>query len=444
MRVFGALLCFASVLVAHASIAMIESASFEAPFDEHDRFGEKVVGDPPSEWRESGAAVVNKNFIRLTPDRQSKKGALWSTKTVGFEEFSTVFKFRISGQGKNFFGDGIGLWYTDQAYFPDGPIHGGSEQFTGIGIIFDTFKNTENLRKHRDITVLINDGSKTHEMMVEDIQGCAAKVRFHADRDDFSVMDASRAKITVRGNRELDIRIDADNRGEWVHCVTLEDLPLRSDWAVNSYVGISATTGALADNHDVISLKTYPTPEALEMHDEVAQKAKKYPTNNNVPTAARLLSLEETMNAVLNQLNNLDHHIEHEFAAVEDHIKVMGKKIASREDKSDARLEGLEGFISGEVDGKLTERLRIIEEKLHGTVDYKLGNVEDTVGRRMERKVDKIAMQNERDGTFGRAQQEAADAGDWKIPFAILLLVFVIAGITAWRFYEKMKRSHIL
>jgi len=50
----------------------------------------------------------------LTPDRQSKKGALWSKKALGVSEFSAIVKFRISGQGKNFFGDGIGLWMVQQ------------------------------------------------------------------------------------------------------------------------------------------------------------------------------------------------------------------------------------------------------------------------------------------------------------------------------------------
>lgn len=454
MRMFGVqttfttaaavvLFCFASAFLQITAASLIESASFEAPFDEHDRFGEKVVGSASAEWRESGSAVVNNNFIRLTPDRQSKKGALWTTRPIGSEDFSSIFKFRISGQGKNFFGDGIALWYTDAEYFPDGPIHGGAEQFTGVGIIFDTFKNTETMGRHRDVTVLVNDGKKTYEMMTADVQGCAAKVRYHASRDDFSVMDASRAKITVLSNQELSVQIDAQNRGEWVDCVTIKDLPLRSDWAVNSYVGISATTGALADNHDILSLKTYPSAALLEAHVEADDKQKKYAINANVPTAARLLLLEETMNSVLTQLNRLDHHIEHEFASVEDHIKVMGAKIAKREDKSDARLEDLEGLITNEIDSKLDQRLAYIEEKLHGTVDYKLGNVEDTVGRRMEVKVDRLAKENADKG-FGYAQQVAADSGDWKIPFAILLLVFIIAGIVGWRFYQKMLRSHIL
>ncbi len=62
--------------------------------------------------------------------------------------------------GKNFYGDGIGLWIVQDPYYTEGNLHGYQENFVGVGIIFDTFKNTENIAAHRDVTVLINDGEK--------------------------------------------------------------------------------------------------------------------------------------------------------------------------------------------------------------------------------------------------------------------------------------------
>jgi mannose-binding lectin 2 len=172
--------------------------TFQPPFAEVDNSGERLASQ---HWKSSGETVVNNNFIRLTPDRQSKKGALWSRKALGVDSFSTILKFRISGQGKNFFGDGIGFWITQQGYYTEGSIHGSEEKFTGIGIIFDTYKNTDNLAAHRDVTVLINDGQKTYELMTKDVQGCNTNFRYHADRADFSVTDATRAKITLHQRR---------------------------------------------------------------------------------------------------------------------------------------------------------------------------------------------------------------------------------------------------
>jgi lectin, mannose-binding 2 len=136
---------------------------------------------------------VNSNYI----NNQSKKGALWSRKSLGVPSFFCVFKFRISGQGKNFFGDGIALWITQQSFYNPGDLHGSQENFVGVGVIFDTFRNTENIHAHRDVTLLINDGEKTWDMMTEDIHGCNANFRYHAERADFSVTDSARARVLI-------------------------------------------------------------------------------------------------------------------------------------------------------------------------------------------------------------------------------------------------------
>lgn len=49
-------------------------------------------------WQCTGDGVVNEYFVRLTPDRQSKNGVLWSGSTFNSGEFVTTIKFRISGQ----------------------------------------------------------------------------------------------------------------------------------------------------------------------------------------------------------------------------------------------------------------------------------------------------------------------------------------------------------
>lgn len=207
--------------------------------------------------------MVNNNFIRLTPDRQSKKGALWSRRSIGVPNFSAIMKFRISGQGKNFFGDGIALWMVQQGYYTEGPLHGFQDKFYGIGVIFDTFKNLETLSAHRDVTVLVNDGEKTWEMMTENVQGCNMNFRYHNDRADFSVTDASRVKIIVNEN-SIEIFMDPKNSGSWTDCVRLDDLPLKKDWAVRAHIGITASTGQLADNHDLISLSTFSDAKVME------------------------------------------------------------------------------------------------------------------------------------------------------------------------------------
>lgn len=240
-----------ALVVSLAGGTKLDAQSFAPPFNEVDSSGNRMVRN----WKTSGATMVSTNFVRLTPDRQSKKGAVWSRKPLGVDSFSSVLKFRISGQAKTFFGDGIALWITHNSYYSEGDLHGSEEKFLGIGVIFDTFKNTESLAAHRDVTILVNDGEKTWEMMTEDVQGCNMNVRYHNERADFSALDASRAQI-IATEKTLKVMVDAKNSGEWVECVVLDKLGLPAGWIKDAYIGITASTGQLADNHDVIALET--------------------------------------------------------------------------------------------------------------------------------------------------------------------------------------------
>lgn len=102
-------------------------------------------------------------------------------------------------QGKKFYGDGIGFWITSQPFWVEGDHHGISPSFTGrwgcasdvvrgltprqaalmirwcvcagIGVVFDTFKNTEQGAKHRDVAVYTNDGKKTADQLMADFEG---------------------------------------------------------------------------------------------------------------------------------------------------------------------------------------------------------------------------------------------------------------------------------
>ena len=63
-------------------------------------------------------------------------------------------------------------------------------------------------------------------------------------------------KVVVE-DRHLAVYVDPRNRGEWEECVVIEDIPLPEGWAREAHVGLTASTGQLVDNHDIISLVTY-------------------------------------------------------------------------------------------------------------------------------------------------------------------------------------------
>ena len=55
--------------------------------------------------------------------------------------------------------------------------------------------------------------------------------------------------------------------------------------------------------------------------------------------------LAESVNKLLGSMEVQDHHVEHQLAAVQDHIKNLIGKIQSREDVSESRIENLEALV---------------------------------------------------------------------------------------------------
>jgi mannose-binding lectin 2 len=423
---FAAIFVVASIVCSLVAGEILEFHTFQPPFQEVDSTGARL---PSPHWRTYGTTVVNNNFIRLTPDRQSKKGALWSRRSVNVPNFTAILKFRISGQGKNFFGDGIGMWIVQQSYYTEGNLHGFQEKFVGVGIIFDTFKNTESISTHRDVTVLVNDGTKTYEMMTENVQGCNTNVRYHADRADFSVLDASRAKISIDDNK-LEIMMDPKNANEWEACVTIPRLNLPSGWLAKSYVGLTATTGQLADNHDIIYLKTSSDAELLERKEEEAKIH--FGLDEDLSSAEKFNRLVDVTNKLIDAHETLDHHVEHQLASVVDHIKNLIGKLEKREDKSETRLTNLEEIIKKEVEGSLETRLSALEMQMKGSVERKMTNIESALDRKMARietKTTELAQNN---------------AGGWKLPFMILVVIIATAAGGLYYFYRRLLKMHIL
>ena len=71
-------------------------------------------------------------------------------------------------------------------------------------------------------------------------------------------------------NDQLLVRIDAKGDDDWLECVSVDmnqaGSRLPKDWLVRAHVGITASTGQLADNHDVISLNSFSDAAVLEAH----------------------------------------------------------------------------------------------------------------------------------------------------------------------------------
>ena len=141
------------------------------------------------------------------------------------------------------------------------------------------------------------------------------------------------------------------------------------------------------------------------------------------------IRLTEVINSIIDDHETLDHHVEHQFASVMDHIKSLISKIEKREDKSEARIEKL---IKQEVEGSLEKRLSALELQMKGNVERKMSNIETALDRKMTNLESKAT------------ELTKNDSGSWKLPFLLLVMVMIAGCIGLYMFYLKMKKMHIL
>lgn len=85
-----------------------------------------------------GSTIINTNkHVRLSQDRASQAGWLWSRLALAPNSFEIEFEFRVDGKSSTLYGDGMAMWLT-KGRAGMGPVFGSSDYWDGLGIFFDT------------------------------------------------------------------------------------------------------------------------------------------------------------------------------------------------------------------------------------------------------------------------------------------------------------------
>ena len=214
------LLAASALATLGGAVTVLRPYSFSPPFSGFEADGSRAV----PEWRKGGTTEVATNFIRLTNDRQTRKGSLWGTQNMGsLPEWSATFRFRISGTGKRLFGDGMALWFTTHPMHKEGPAHGFTDTFKGFGVILDTYVNSDAGHIHKDVLLISSDGKAPklapHGGPVDaHPTGCDADFRYWEGRGDFNVTSRSTLRVSFKANA-VSIWIDPRNDGKIKECV---------------------------------------------------------------------------------------------------------------------------------------------------------------------------------------------------------------------------------
>uniref|UniRef100_A0A914Y3U1 L-type lectin-like domain-containing protein n=1 Tax=Panagrolaimus superbus TaxID=310955 RepID=A0A914Y3U1_9BILA len=204
-------------------------------------------------WDIFGSTMVSSQQVRLTADVQSRRGALWNKIPIQSRDWELQVSFRVHGSTGDLFGDGFAIWYVQEPNVL-GDVFGSKDFFRGLAVFLDTYSNHNGAHKHGHpyISGMISNGSVgydhdrdgTHTQLGGEHTGCEAKFR-NKDHE---------TQILIRyvGDK-LSIFKDVDNQGVWKNCMSVEGVRLPTGY----YLGISAATGDLSDNHDILGVKLF-------------------------------------------------------------------------------------------------------------------------------------------------------------------------------------------
>jgi len=204
--------------------------------------------DMQSRWYDFGGDTIIRTdqYIRLTSDRPSQTGWLFSRVPLTATNWEIEVEFKIHGKNQ-LYGDGFAMWLTKQRAQP-GPVFGSADNFEGLGIFIDTYKNNRPGVVFPFVMAMIGDGKTPYEKetdgKVNEFAGCSARgIR--------GASVATKLRLTYFQDKYLKLELQYKSDGDWTLCFEASQPPAIPQVA---YLGFSAETGELSDNHDIISI----------------------------------------------------------------------------------------------------------------------------------------------------------------------------------------------
>ncbi|XP_018331685.1 protein ERGIC-53 isoform X2 [Agrilus planipennis] len=221
-------------------------------------------------------AIASAENVRIAPSLRSQKGAIWTKSPTNFDWWEVDMVFRITGRGR-IGADGLAFWYTQNKGSYEGDVFGSSDKWVGLGIFFDSFDN-DNKHNNPYIYAMVNDGTKQFDHQNDGLTQSAAGCL----RDFRNKPFPTRARIEYYQNTLTLLFHNGmtSNDQDYEMCLRVDNIVLPK----NGYFGISAATGGLADDHDVLHFLTNslwpvdqaPVQSASEEQQRLAQEYQEY------------------------------------------------------------------------------------------------------------------------------------------------------------------------
>ncbi|GMT28482.1 hypothetical protein PFISCL1PPCAC_19779, partial [Pristionchus fissidentatus] len=209
-------------------------------------------------WTVAGDAIASGEQLRLAPSMRSRKGIAWNKRPMTeSENFEMEVSLKVTGQGR-IGADGMAIWFTSQPG-TIGPVFGANDYWTGMGLFLDSFDN-DGQKNNPVVALMLNDGTRSYDHHTDGSQQLLSSCQKDFRNKPFP----SRVKIEYARN-VLTVSIDDGMTAtpRYQLCMRAENIFLPR----NGYFGISAATGGLADDHDVVDFSVY------SLHSEAPRPA---------------------------------------------------------------------------------------------------------------------------------------------------------------------------
>ncbi|KAI5958171.1 hypothetical protein KGF57_002526 [Candida theae] len=220
-------------------------------------------------WNLNGNPLVENNeYIRLTSLVPHSVSNMFSKMPIQAESFEMELTFHIHNtEAKHgLVGDGLAVWFLDKPS-DIGDVFGVRNEFTGLGIMMDTYKNGKR-GQFPFVNLMMGDGQARYNKATDGYEtrlaGCSAKALVNPSSKE------TKMRLVYIKNGYLSIDFNYNGKHEdWENCVTLTDVQL----PVIKFLGLSAETGQLFENVDILENKIYalykPNGGFVESIDEL-------------------------------------------------------------------------------------------------------------------------------------------------------------------------------
>ncbi|WAR11229.1 LMAN1-like protein [Mya arenaria] len=204
-----------------------------------------------------GPHLVQKD--RTVPFWEYNGGSVWTKTPANYEHWSIEVVFKVTGRGR-VGADGLAVWFTEMKGI-EGPVFGSNDYWKGLAVFFDSFdndgqNNPNSAHNNPYIMAMNNDGTKQYEHQKNKPFPIRAKIEYY------------QKVLTVFFNSGL-----TNNKDDFELCLRAENVELPK----SGYFGVSAATGGLADDHDVLAFLTHSlTPPGQNVGTKIddVEKAK--------------------------------------------------------------------------------------------------------------------------------------------------------------------------